>query len=555
MMPASSRRRFAAFVVVLAMAAFPTFAVRGAGPKFYRDDPLPHEPETTNASNVAPQDVDLIPDLLLHMFTKRGDPSPNVRAKEINTIDEVPDSSWFTNRIYAHDLTVEQVVEGQIADSPPAPGRWTLIRPKSAGFSPGFTAKDSKGVVWFLSFDPKGYPQASTAAVAVATRLFWALGYNQVESFITRIDPKQMDIDPQATISPRPGKRRAFRRDDLEAVLRLAARDADGSYRAVAGRQLPGKVVGPFKYYGTRHDDPNDIVPHEHRRSLRALKVFAAWTNLVDMKAGNTLDTVVEEDGRGIVRHYLQDVGSTFGTGATGPRDWDEGYEYLWEPDSILKRLWSFGFALSPWQTVPYQELPQIGRFEGDEFNPEAWVPRVPTPALVRARADDTFWAALRVTAFTDEQIRAAVHAGGFTDPAAEKLLGDVLIKRRDAIGRAYLAKVTPLTQFAFDGSALTFRNVATDVVKRPPPDGGYSAEWFAFDNTTGESRPLGKSDSTSLMLHAPSGGVAGAGGYLKVAVAARDSHHHDWVPVDVYFRRTGAGWTLVGLERLPDGT
>jgi len=55
---------------------------------------------------------------------------------------------------------------------------------------------------------------------------------------------------------------------------------------------------------------------HEHRRELRALKVFGAWTNLVDMKAGNTLDTVVTAEGRSVVRHYLQDVGSTFGTGA-----------------------------------------------------------------------------------------------------------------------------------------------------------------------------------------------------------------------------------------------
>ena len=41
---------------------------------------------------------------------------------------------------------------------------------------------------------------------------------------------------------------------------------------------------------------PNDVVPHEHRRELRALKVFGAWTNLVDMKAGNTLDTVVDRE-------------------------------------------------------------------------------------------------------------------------------------------------------------------------------------------------------------------------------------------------------------------
>ena len=68
-------------------------------------------------------------------------------------------------------------------------------------------------------------------------------------------------------------------------------------------------------------------MPHEHRRELRALKVFGAWTNLVDMKSGNTLDTLVVENGRSIVHHYLQDVGSTFGTGALAPREWDEGYE------------------------------------------------------------------------------------------------------------------------------------------------------------------------------------------------------------------------------------
>jgi hypothetical protein len=151
-------RRLAVMTAALAMAALSTLVVRGAGPKFYRDDPLPREPETVSATNVQFKDVDLIPDLLLHMFTKRGDSAPNVRAKDVNTIDEVPDSSWFTNRIYAHELSVEQIVEGQIADAAPASGQWTLIRPKSAGFSPGFTARDSKGVVWFLSFDPKGYP-------------------------------------------------------------------------------------------------------------------------------------------------------------------------------------------------------------------------------------------------------------------------------------------------------------------------------------------------------------------------------------------------------------
>ena len=54
-------------------------------------------------------------------------------------------------------------------------------------------------------------------------------------------------------------------------------------------------------------------------------------------------------------------------------------------------------------------------------------------------RDDDAFWAARRVAAFTDDLIRAAVHTGEFSDPAAEKYLVDVLIQRRDKIKSAYL--------------------------------------------------------------------------------------------------------------------
>ena len=131
-------------------------------------------------------------------------------------------------------------------------------------------------------------------------------------------------------------------------MLERAARNADGTYRAAAARLLPGKILGGFRYEGTRPDDPNDIVPHEHRRELRALRVFGAWTNLTDMKAGNTLDTLVTENGRAIVKHYLQDVGSTFGIGANGPHDWDEGFEYFYEGDATRKRLFTFGFAPEP---------------------------------------------------------------------------------------------------------------------------------------------------------------------------------------------------------------
>jgi hypothetical protein len=34
---------------------------------------------------------------------------------------------------------------------------------------------------------------------------------------------------------------------------------------------------------------------------------------------------------RGVVKHYLQDIGSTVGVGANGPHDWNERLEHVWK--------------------------------------------------------------------------------------------------------------------------------------------------------------------------------------------------------------------------------
>src|SRR5688572_27839387 len=66
--------------------------------KFYRDDPMLVEPETQDASKVVNFKIDLFYDLLVNQFTQPGQPA-GPRAKNVNTIDEVPDSCWFTNRM------------------------------------------------------------------------------------------------------------------------------------------------------------------------------------------------------------------------------------------------------------------------------------------------------------------------------------------------------------------------------------------------------------------------------------------------------------------------
>jgi len=437
----------------------------------------------------------------------------------------------------------------------PAPGRWTVVGAKTAGASPGFRMRDARGELWFVSLDARGAPRAATGAIAVANRLFWALGYNQVENYLTAFRPEDLDIDATATVEVRPRYERPMKIDDLDGVLARGAKSADGSYRAMAARALPGRILGGFPYFGTRPDDPNDIVPHEHRRELRALKVFAAWTNLVDLKALNTLDTVITQDGRGLVRHYLQDVGSTFGSGARGPHDFDEGHELVYEGDPTWKRAVTFGFYLRPWQTVPFHEHPEIGRIETVRgFTPDAWKPRVPVAPLRYARDDDTFWAALRVAAFTDDLIRAAVSEARYADPAATDMLTKILIERRDAIARAYLPKITPLVRFTLDERGeLAFENAAVRAGVANPPAGGYRAAWFAFDNVTQVARSIGEPVASREEKIAAPAGVREMreGSYLEVSVTALDPAHPSWSrPIDVYFRRTTSGWRLVGLER-----
>jgi len=156
--------------------------------------------------------------------------------------------------------------------------------------------------------------------------------------------------------------------------------------------------------------------------------------------------------------------------------------------------------------------------------------------------------------AISDDMIRAAVSLAQYTDPAASTYLADVIIARRDKVGLTWLTGVNPLVDFALSGTgALTFRNIAVDTRRAPPPQ-SYEAQWARFDNATGTATPAGTSQaSTTLSFQAPPEALAGD--FVQVAVSSLSSTHPSWAtPVVVRFRRGASGWALVGLERLPDG-
>jgi len=184
----------------------------------------------------------------------------------VNSMDEVPDSSWFTNRIGCQPLSIVEIARGPGHSPGPAPGRLTVIAGKSVGITPGFQVRDSAGQRYFVKFDPPSNPELSSAAEVISTRIFHALGYFVPDTHIAAARREDFTIGDEATIKGADGKKRPFTPQDLDEVLQRAARRNDGSYRFLASQALDGVPVGPFRYDGTRPDDPNDTVPHEHRR-------------------------------------------------------------------------------------------------------------------------------------------------------------------------------------------------------------------------------------------------------------------------------------------------
>ncbi len=542
--------------LVAVLVAVATFVSRGATPKFLPDDPIAVVIDSQDASPVVNREIDLVHDTFENLFTKPGDSTPNVRAQNVNTIDEVPDSSWYTNRIGFRPMTVEKLLRGPDTANGPAGGQWTVISAKIDGVTPGFTVRDHNGLVWFIKFDPPGYRAMATGTEVVVTKLMWALGYHVPEVHIASLHPEQLIVGEKATIS-RGGQKRSLKRSDISAALDRAHRDVDGSYRVIASKALEGRPVGGFRFYGTRSDDPNDVVAHEHRRELRAYGTFAAWLNHVDSKSINTLDTLVVNDGRTSVRHHLLDFGSTIGSAGVYPREPYEGSEYLIEGRKTLAGIPTLGLYVKEWRTAPRYRSSTVGSFPSDNatWDPEEWKPRYANAAFRAARMDDKFWAARRLQLFTSDMLVAAVSAGKFDDPASEAALAKFLIDRRDAIVRRYLPAVNPVVDLQLDGKRLAFRNAAVDANDAGLPM-EYVVNWLRFDNASGSTtaigttRAAGNRTSVPVPLDLPSQ----EGVYIRAELSASGGPPSWSEPAHAYFVREGASWKLVGFERVPEG-
>lgn len=368
-------------------------------------------------------------------------------AWNTNALDEVPNSSWFTNRLGQYNLTPEQVRTGpDVHGAPVAP--MTIFAGKSAGGNPGFFVKDARGVAYLIKWDPKDNPEIQTATDAIVGRIFWALGYNVPADHVFFFRPEEVEIGAGAKTKNGLGQKIPLTQDALIEVLGTAPRLPDGRIRALASTFLDGVPLGGALPEGVRDDDPNDSIPHEHRRELRGLRVFAAWMNHTDMKEDNTLDMYVTEPGRRYVKHHLVDFGEAFAAHAAEKGRLQDGYEHFWDWQAQALGLVSLGLWVRPWESLKETRWLSIGSFSAEPFDPWAWKEAYPFWPFREADLADHYWGAKLLMHLDRRLVEAAVSAGQLSDPEAEAYLVDTLMARGEAIGAAFLEAVSPLDDF-----------------------------------------------------------------------------------------------------------
>jgi hypothetical protein len=543
-----SRKQHILIIAILGSLA-QAAPVNSPGKKFYSDDPLWREPAPRAVRQVAVRKVDDIYDFLDNTFVIPGRERKAVKhgaqpALDVNTLGEVPDSPWYTNRHWLRRMSIAELERGPGNTTPPSPSdAWRIVGAKSDGVTPGFVIEDGRKNRYLLKFDPPRFPELCSAADVIGSKFFYALGYSTPENYVVHFRRENLAISDGVTWRDASGRKHSLTDHAVDELLKAQPKGPDGAYRALASRWIAGQVVGPFSYRGTRTDDSNDTIPHEDRRMLRGMAVFSAWLNHHDTRSINTMDALVVDDGPQHLKHYLLDFGSILGSDGFGPKEPWAGHEYTIAQKEAAVQMLTFGFYTPRWMRSDYPKLTGAGLFDSWSFDPIAWKSNYPNPAFLMMDREDAFWAAKQVAAFTDDEIRAIVKTGEYSDQRAADWIVDCLIKRRDKIAQAWFSRVLPLDRFRIADGRLAFDDLSAG--RGLGAARSYDVRWSTYDNDHDRLTALPNASGTKLP---PMGSGTD---YLAATIACSSADGSACPdPITVYLRRAGTAFEVVGVDR-----
>jgi hypothetical protein len=394
-------------------------------------------------------------------------------AVDVNSLDEVPDSSWFTNRMSRRIPSTSELALGACTPAlildpqGSADGTWLIDHGKTGGSTPGFRVTIPGKGKYLFKGEPTEQPERPSGASVVGAAVYQAAGFNTSCEQIVYFRPSLLTLAPGLEHRANFGSMERFDQKVLDKIL-ADTPHAGGLVRMQASAWLPGYLIGPFRYLGTRPDDPNDIIPHDDRRELRGGRLLAAWIDHFDAREENTMDTWVTDSGTesrgaggktdaspGHVVHYYLDTSDCLGS----EWDWEEisrrlGYSYVADLGDMGRDLVTLGVPVRPWDRVrraPGMEI--FGFFNIKDFEADQWKNEYPNAAFSRMTERDGAWMARILARFTPEMVETLGRMAKLTDPRKTAYLTSVLQGRLEKILQRYLTRLSPLADVHVAGA------------------------------------------------------------------------------------------------------
>ena len=493
---------------------------------------------------------------------------PGGEAVNVNSLDEVPDSSWFVNRIGRTSMTPDELARGS-CEGPPLDanvpdGSWLIDQGKADGANPGVRIRVGGKRKFLLKADRAEQPERATGATAIATRLYYAAGWWAPCDSVVYLRRSLLKLKPGLTYTDNSNETRPFDEAALDKVLENASRRGD-LIRMVASQWLPGRTIGPFQYEGTRDDDPNDAINHEDRRDLRGARLIAAWLNHFDSREQNTMNTwmAVNKDdpdsSPGYIRHWYIDLGDCFGS------EWDWvgiskrlGHAYYLDFGYLFEDYLSFGLIERPWdRALRTPGANNFGFFNSRDFEADKWRGGYPNPTFARMTESDGAWAARIIARFSEAHVKAAIAVGDYTEPRHRAFLLEHLRERQRRLLARYLTRLSPLSDVKVKGRSLC----AVDLARATGVALGfrYSATGYLGKDATPIGKPLSVSTTPDAQVCVSIDAIAADAGpadddpsrYLVVDVTNGQSEGP--LRAHIYDLGPGRGLRLAGIER-PEG-
>jgi hypothetical protein len=486
-----------------------------------------------------------------------------------NSLDEVADSSWFTNRIGARPLGIPELTRGAcspalLLDPETSPdGSWVIDHGKTNGSSPGFRVNIKGKGKYLFKGEPPDQPERPSSASVIGAAAYAAVGFNTSCEQVVYFKPSLLKLTPGLTRKGNFGAEEPFDQKVVDKIL-ADSPHRGGLVRMQASAWLDGYLIGPFRYVGTRKDDPNDIIPHESRRELRGGRLLAAWLDHFDAREQNSMDAWVTDaagdkpkpDGSpGHVVHYYLDTSDCLGSEWA----WEEisrrlGYTYIADWGDMARDLFTLGIPTRPWDTVRRKSGMEIfGFFDVEHFEADKWKNEYPNPAFSRMTERDGAWMARILARFTPEMVTALGRLSNFSDPAKTDYLVSVLQGRLDRILQRYLTRLSPLADVRVAGAdEVCAEDLAETRHLRSREDFHYVARLSR--GTTAELVPItrnGESGMCARLPHvAPEGGTPDDAPERYVRVTIADGVARGPLVVHLFDLGPVRGFRLAGVER-----